>query len=102
MHRQHTWSNSNREHCQCKMLLYCHNTALGFSAFPCWPGTVMSGSHSDTVKMGGPYDGALGAIGAIAALRFLRDAGFKPAKSMMAIMFTTEEASRYSVPCLGR
>ncbi len=62
----------------------------------------MSGSHSDTVKMGGPYDGALGAIGAIAALKFLRDVRFKPVKSMEAIMFTTEEASRYSVPCLGR
>lgn len=62
----------------------------------------MSGSHSDTVKMGGPYDGALGAIGAITALRFLRDVGFQPVKSMEAMMFTTEEASRYSVPCLGR
>lgn len=90
-----------------KMLLCCHNTALRMHSIKdehifCWPGIVMSGSHSDTVKMGGPYDGALGAIGAIAALQFLRDVGFQPVKSMMAIMFTTEEASRYSVPCLGR
>ena len=65
-------------------------------------GIVMSGSHSDTVKLGGPYDGALGVIGAITAVRFLRDSGFQPVKSIEAIMFTTEEASRFSVPCLGR
>ena len=62
----------------------------------------MSGSHSDTVVMGGPYDGALGALGAIAAIHALRAAGFKPAKSLEAVMFTTEEASRFSIPCLGR
>ena len=62
----------------------------------------MSGSHSDTVKLGGPYDGALGVIGAITAVRFLRDSGFQPVKLIEAIMFTTEEASRFSVPCLGR
>ena len=62
----------------------------------------MSGSHSDTVVLGGPYDGALGALGAIAALHALRASGFKPLRSLEAIMFTTEEASRFSVPCLGR
>lgn len=62
----------------------------------------MSGSHSDTVVMGGPYDGALGALGAIAAIHALRAAGFQPAKSLEAVMFTTEEASRFSIPCLGR
>ena len=65
-------------------------------------GRVMSGSHSDTVVMGGPYDGALGTLGAIAAIHSLRAAGFKPAKSLEAVMFTTEEASRFSIPCLGR
>ena len=62
----------------------------------------MSGSHSDTVKLGGPYDGALGVIGAISAIKFLRDQGFQPVKSIECIMFTTEEASRFSIPCLGR
>ena len=62
----------------------------------------MSGSHSDTVKLGGPYDGALGVIGAISAVKFLRDQGFQPVKSIECIMFTTEEASRFSIPCLGR
>ena len=32
----------------------------------------------------------------------LRDVGFQPAKPLEVIMFATEEASRFSVPCLGR
>ncbi|CAL8460875.1 g406 [Coccomyxa elongata] len=64
-------------------------------------GTVMTGSHSDTVVLGGPYDGALGSLGAIAAIHALRKLGFKPSKSIEAVMFTTEEASRFSIPCLG-
>jgi hypothetical protein len=35
-------------------------------------------------------------------LQALKDAGFQPAKPLEVIMFTTEEASRFSVPCLGR
>lgn len=68
----------------------------------CNAGTVMTGSHSDSVVLGGPYDGALGVVGAIAAVHTLRNLGFQPARSIEAIMFTTEEASRFSIPCLGR
>ncbi len=68
----------------------------------CVAGAVWSGSHSDSIVRGGAYDGALGVIGAIAAMQALRDAGFKPAKPLEAVMFATEEASRFSVPCLGR
>ena len=62
----------------------------------------MSGSHSDSIQLGGAYDGALGVIGAIAALKALREAGFKPLRSLEALMFSTEEAGRFNVPCLGR
>ena len=62
----------------------------------------MSGSHADSIEMGGAYDGALGVLGAIAALKALREAGFKPVRSLEAMMFTTEEAGRFNVPCLGR
>lgn len=75
------------------------------SAFTDWltaAGVVGSGSHSDSIVKGGAYDGALGVIGAIAAMQALRDGGFKPAKPLEAVMFATEEASRFSVPCLGR
>jgi len=62
----------------------------------------MSGSHSDSIQLGGAYDGAVGVLGAVAAIKALRDAGFKPLRSLEAIMFSTEEAGRFNVPCLGR
>lgn len=62
----------------------------------------MSGSHSDSIVLGGAYDGDLGVVGAIAAIKALQEEGFKPQKSIEAVMFTTEEASRFNVPCLGR
>src|SRR5437016_2697532 len=36
------------------------------------PRTVLTGSHIDTVRLGGRYDGALGVLSALAALRALR------------------------------
>ncbi len=51
----------------------------------------------------GAYDGDLGVVGAIAGSQeALREEGFKPQKSIEAVMFTTEEASRFNVPCVGR
>jgi hypothetical protein len=38
----------------------------------------------------------------LVVLQALKDVGFQPAKPLEVIMFTTEEASRFSVPCLGR
>lgn len=67
-----------------------------------YTGVVMSGSHADSIQLGGAYDGAVGVLGAIAALKALREAGFKPVRSLEALMFTTEEAGRFNVPCLGR
>ncbi|GAQ80848.1 ureidoglycolate amidohydrolase [Klebsormidium nitens] len=64
-------------------------------------GVVLSGSHSDSIVLGGRYDGTVGVLGAISAIKALREAGFKPVKSIEAIMFSTEEASRFNIPCLG-
>src|SRR5262245_22352931 len=40
------------------------------------PRTVLTGSHFDTVKLGGRYDGALGVLSALAAVRALRGQQF--------------------------
>ena len=39
------------------------------------PGTVLTGSHLDTVKNGGKYDGALGVVTGVAALGYLKHSG---------------------------
>ena len=65
-------------------------------------GAVASGSHIDAIPQAGMYDGTLGVIGAIAALKALQAAGFKPERSIDAIMFTSEEPTRFGLGCIGR
>src|SRR5262249_22567884 len=58
------------------------------------PRTVLTGSHFDTVKLGGRYDGALGVLSALAALRALRPLG-KPKRSLEMVALCEEEGSRF-------
>src|ERR1700732_2094808 len=46
------------------------------------PRTILTGSHIDTVRLGGRYDGALGVLSALAALRALASLPNKPMKSL--------------------
>ena len=62
----------------------------------------MSGSHTDAIPLAGMYDGTLGVIGAIAALKALKEAGFKPERPIDAMMFTSEEPTRFGLGCIGR
>ena len=57
--------------------------------------TVVSGSHVDTVRLGGRYDGALGVLSALAALRALAASGAKPRKSLEVVALCEEEDSRF-------
>jgi allantoate deiminase len=59
------------------------------------PRTVLTGSHFDTVKLGGRYDGALGVLSALAALRALRKEGGKPRLSLEMVALCEEEGSRF-------
>jgi allantoate deiminase len=59
------------------------------------PRTVMTGSHVDTVVLGGRYDGALGVLSALAAVRALRRSGATPRKSLEVVALCEEEDSRF-------
>ncbi len=59
------------------------------------PRTVLTGSHIDTVKLGGRYDGALGVLSALAALRALRRKGDRPRRSLEMVALCEEEGSRF-------
>jgi allantoate deiminase len=59
------------------------------------PRTVLTGSHIDTVVLGGRYDGALGVLSALAALRALKRSGSKPRKSVEMVALCEEEDSRF-------
>ena len=65
------------------------------------PGTVLTGSHLDTVKNGGKYDGALGVVTGVAALGYLKQSGFVPKHSLEVVGLMEEEGSRFSTGCKG-
>ena len=62
----------------------------------------MTGSHCDAIPLAGAYDGTLGVLGGIAAVRALRAAGYRPAKPIEVLFFTSEEPTRFSLGCIGR
>jgi len=62
---------------------------------------VGTGSHCDAIPLAGAYDGTLGVIGGIEAIRALREAGFRPARPLQVVMFTSEEPTRFGLSCLG-
>ncbi|MGP3935901.1 allantoate amidohydrolase [Nonomuraea sp. KM88] len=62
---------------------------------------VVTGSHFDSVRQGGAYDGPLGVVSAFAALDLLRTRGVTPAVPVGVACFTDEEGARFGVPCMG-
>jgi allantoate deiminase len=59
------------------------------------PRAIMTGSHVDTVRLGGRYDGALGVLSALAALRVLGSTAGRPKKSLEMVALCEEEDSRF-------
>ena len=62
---------------------------------------VMTGSHIDTVRTGGRYDGTLGVLAGIEVLRALDDAGVRTRRPLAVAFFTDEEGSRFAPDMLG-
>lgn len=62
---------------------------------------VMTGSHIDTVKQGGKFDGALGVIAAIEVLRTLKEHHVKLTHSIEVVSFTDEEGTRFGTGFIG-
>ena len=62
---------------------------------------VMTGSHIDTVRTGGKYDGNYGVLGALEAIATLNDAGITPARPLAPGVFTNEEGARFAPDMLG-
>lgn len=62
---------------------------------------VQCGSHLDTVRDGGPYDGAYGVIGGLEALTRIAESDPRPARSIEVVAWAGEEGSRFPLGCLG-
>lgn len=64
-------------------------------------GTLMIGSHSDTVPDGGRYDGIAGVAAALEVARSLADAGIQLDHDLEVVDFLAEEVSIFGVSCIG-
>ena len=64
-------------------------------------GTVLTGSHFDSVPHGGGFDGPLGIVSAFLAIDVMRDRGLRPGRPIAVAAFVEEEGGRFGVPCLG-
>lgn len=62
---------------------------------------ILVGSHLDTVKTGGAYDGAYGVVGALEALGILERSHASTAHPVEAVAWVGEEGSRFPLGCLG-
>ena len=65
------------------------------------PRTILTGSHLDTVKNGGKYDGAAGIITGIQAIQDLKDQFGTSAKSIEVVAMIEEEGSRFNTSYIG-
>ena len=63
--------------------------------------TFLLGSHLDTVRDAGKYDGPLGVLTAIAAVQSLRERGVKLPFNLEVVGFSDEEGVRYQTTYLG-
>ncbi|MEL7156990.1 MAG: M20 family metallo-hydrolase, partial [Actinomycetota bacterium] len=62
---------------------------------------VMCGSHIDTVRTGGRYDGNLGVLAGLEVVQTLRQAGITPRRPLAVAVFTDEEGARFAPDMLG-
>ena len=59
------------------------------------------GSHIDSVRHGGPYDGVVGVVGALEAVSVLRENGVRPRRSVEVVIFSEEEGSNFGTTMVG-
>ncbi|CAM3373462.1 Zn-dependent hydrolase [Polaromonas hydrogenivorans] len=62
---------------------------------------VMTGSHIDTVRTGGLYDGNYGVLAGLEVVATLRDAGVRPRRPIAVAFFTNEEGARFQPDMMG-
>ena len=62
---------------------------------------VMMGSHIDTVRTGGLYDGNYGVLAGLEVVACLREAGIQTRRPLAVAAFTNEEGARFQPDMMG-
>ena len=65
------------------------------------PDAIVTGSHTDTVKGGGRFDGIVGVLGAIEMVRCLRQVGARLEHDLVVVDFLGEEPNDFGLSCVG-
>lgn len=64
-------------------------------------GALVVGSHLDSVRDGGAYDGPLGIVSAFAAIDLVRAHGRRLRRPIAVTVFADEEGARFGTACAG-
>ena len=62
---------------------------------------VLTGSHIDTVRTGGRYDGNLGVLAGLEVVEVLNAAGIETERPVAVAVFTNEEGARFAPDMMG-
>lgn len=62
---------------------------------------VMTGSHIDTVRTGGAYDGNLGVLGGLEVVAALNEAHIQTERDLVVGVFSNEEGARFAPDMMG-
>ena len=62
---------------------------------------IMTGSHTDTVRTGGAYDGNYGVLAGLEVVATLNEANRNTERSIVVGIFTNEEGARFAPDMLG-
>jgi allantoate deiminase len=77
------------------------NLRARYESAPGGTATLLFGSHLDSVRDAGKYDGPLGVLVGIAAVQGLHDRDVRPPFAIEVIAFADEEGLRYGTTYLG-
>lgn len=62
---------------------------------------VMTGSHIDTVRTGGKYDGNYGVLAGLEVIQTVQESGWSPPRPLSVAFFTNEEGARFAPDMMG-
>lgn len=62
---------------------------------------VMTGSHIDTVRTGGKFDGNYGVLAGLEVIETCQNNGYTPSRPLAVGIFTNEEGARFAPDMLG-
>ncbi|MFM8600677.1 MAG: Zn-dependent hydrolase [Actinomycetota bacterium] len=62
---------------------------------------VMTGSHIDTVRTGGKFDGNLGVLAGLEVIQTVQESGWVPPRPLAVAFFTNEEGARFAPDLMG-